>query len=421
MEALRAYNSDSDSDTEPTIEVTCELKGLARDTTCEPQASDSKKLPDNDVERSEISMKRKLSTGYITKRKFARLDDTVQQEVTSVLSTSSRDISLYLSSHATKQKGHARSHCMVPKSIPYVTFTQHTKPVLGLHWHPSDERLLLSCSLDGTVRLWDVLWQKECVATYTMQEVPIKKVLWTTNITMVSAGYDNCTFHTDVESGRVLSKLKHNGHVTALAIHPEDTNSLLTGTSKSELHRWDLRCSKEVNKYKGAGGSILDILFLKGGDQFVASSDIERRSGYSQALNIWDYDSGVVLASQLYFEPYSCPFLRLHPVESVFLAQSNASYLTIFSSKKPYKMNKFKRFEGHSLDGYSVGFDVSNDGSIICSASATGTTIFYDYFSTNVLKCIPLATSSTLSVEWHPKLPSTVAVSSWDGHIFCLK
>ena len=415
MEALRAYNSDSDSDTEPATEV-----------TCEPQSSNSWKLPDDGVERSEISMKRKLSTGYVSKRKFARLENTVQQ-VTSVLSTSSRDISLYLLSHSTKRlQDHTRSgtrqyHCMVPKSTPYLTFTQHTKPVLGLHWHPSDERLLLSCSLDGTVRLWDVLWQKECVATYTMQEVPIKKVLWTTNTTMVSAGYDSCAFHTDVESGRVLSKLKHNGHVTALAIHPEDTNSLLTGTSKSELHRWDLRSSKEVIEYRGAGGPILDILFLKSGDQFVASSGIERKSGCSQALNVWDYDSGVVLVNQLYFEPYSCPFLRLHPVESVFLAQSNASYLTVFSSKNPYKMNKFKRFEGHSLDGYSVGFDVSNDGSIICSASATGATIFYDYFSTKVLKSIPLATSSTLSIEWHPKLPSTVAVSSWDGHIFCLK
>lgn len=414
MEALTAYNSDSsdnDSDTGPTAEATCEPHSM--------------KLP-NGVERSEIPMKRKRFTGYISKRKSVRLESIVQDEL-SVLSTSSRDISVYrFSSQSTQQfQDHhtsaRRHHCMVPKSTPYLTFTQHTKPVLGLHWHPSDERLLLSCSLDGTIRLWDVLWQKECVATYEMQEVPIKTVLWTTNTTMVSAGYDSCAFHTDVESGRVLSKLKHNSHVTALAVHPEDTNSLLTGNSKSELHRWDLRCSKEVTEYRGAGGSILDILFLKGGDQFVASSDIERRSGCSQAMNVWDYDSGVVLASQLYFEPYSCPFLRLHPIESVFLAQSNANYLTVFSSKKPYKMNKFKRFEGHSLDGYSVGFDVSNDGSIICSANVTGATIFYDYFSTKVIKSIPLATSTTLSVEWHPKLPSSVAVSSWDGHIFYLK
>lgn len=416
MDALTAYNSDSssdnDNDTKPSTGVHNPCKAHLHS--------------DSVVERNAIPMKRKRFTGYVSKRKSIRLEDSVQDELKCVLSTSSRDLSVYhFSSLPTKQfqdRATTRQHhCMVPKSTPYLTFSQHTKPVLGLHWHPSDERLLLSCSLDGTVRLWDVLSQKECVATYEMQGVPIKKVLWTTNTTMVSAGYDSCAFHTDVESGRILSKLKHNSHVTALAVHPVDTNILLTGNSKSELHRWDLRCSKEVSEYKGAGGSILDILFLSGGDQFVASSDIERRSGCSQAMNVWDYDSGVVLASQLYFEPYSCPFLRLHPVQSVFLAQSNANYLTVFSSKKPYKMNKFKRFEGHSLDGYSVGFDVSNDGSIICSANATGSTEFYDYFSTKLIKSIPLTTSSTLSVEWHPKLPSSVAVSSWDGHIFYLK
>lgn len=412
MEALTAYNSDSsdtvnDSDAEPTTE---------------PEAH-SMKLTNDGVDRIPVSVKRKRFTGYVSKRKSVRLENTVQDEVTSVLSTSSRDTSVYwLSSQSTKQFRDARQRrCVVPKSIPCLTFTQHTKPVLGLHWHPSDERLLLSCSLDGTVRLWDILWQKVCVATYKMQGVPMKEILWTTNTTMVSAGYDSCAFYTDVESGRVLSKLKHNSHVTALAVHPEDTNILLTGNSKSELHRWDLRCSKQVTEYRGAGGAILDILFLKDGDQFVASSDIERRSGCSQSMNVWDCHSGVVLASQLYFEPYSCPFLRVHPVDSVFLAQSNANYLTVFSSKKPYKMNKFKRFEGHSLDGYSAGFDISNDGSIICSANATGSTVFYDYFSTQLIKSIPLATSSTLSVDWHPKLPSSVAVSSWDGHIFYLQ
>ena len=411
MEALRAYNSDSSndaSDTEPATEVTFK--------------SQSMNLPeDRGVKTSEISVKRKRSTGYISRRKSARLEN-MQGELPSVLSTSSSDLSMYLlSSKSTKQLRDIYRHCAVPDSIPYTTFTQHTKPVVGLHWHPSDDRLLLSCSLDGTIRLWDVLWQKKCIATYAMQEIPIKKVMWITNTTMVGGGYDNHAFYTDVESGRILSKMKHNGYVTALAVHPEDPNFLLTGSSKHELYRWDLRCAKEITNYRGAGGAILDILFLKSGDQFIASSDIERRSGCSQAMNVWDYASGVVLASQLYFEPYSCPFLRLHPVESMFLAQSNANYITLFSSKQPYKMNKFKRFEGHVLDGYSVGFDVSNDGSIVCSASANGTIKFYDYFSTKILKSIPLTTSSTLSVEWHPKLPSTIAVSSWNGCIFCLK
>ena len=401
MEALKVYNSDeSDSDAEG---------GSQPASNCS--------VLDSIQTRKSVGMKRKPVTGYVSRRKSARPE---QQEPSSMSSTFSGDISSYLSSPSAK-RDHKSMRCVLPESTPYATFSLHSKPVLGLHWHPSDDRLLLSCSLDGTVRLWDTLWQKMCIATYTVQDVPMKTAAWVTSTAVICAGYDNCAFHADVVSGRILSRLKHDDYVTAVAVHPEDSNSLLTGSSRSEILRWDLRCCKEVSRYKGAGGQILDILFLKGGGQFVASSDIERKGSYGQTMTIWDYASGVALATQVYFEPYSCLCLRLHPTESVFLAQSNANYLIMFSSNKPYKMNKFKRFEGHVLDGYRVGFDVSNDGSIVCSASANGAVVFYDYSSTRTLISLPLATSSTLGVEWHPRLPSVVAVSSWNGHIFCLK
>ena len=411
MEALKAYNSDSDNDENDTDHV------LQTETGKYSSDNLSKRVQ---IQTENESKKRKPVAGYVSKRKCTRHIGIQQAEFSNMVSTSCIDISSYLSS-STKRE-HKQKRCMVPGSVPCLTFSQHTKPVLGLNWHPSDDRLLLSCSLDGTVRLWDALWQKVCLATYTMQDsIPIKRSLWIDNNTIVYGGYDNYAFHVDVESGRILSKLKHNSYVTALAIHPEDPNFLLSGNSKSEIHRWDLRCCEDVKTYNGAAGQILDILFLKGGEQFVASSDIERKSGYSQAMNVWDYTSGVVLAGQIYFEPYSCPFLRLHPIETVFLAQSSANYLTVFSSNKPYKLNKFKRFEGHSLQGNNVGFDLSNDGSIVCSASANGTVIFYDYSSTKILKSVPLATSSTICVEWHPHLYSTVAVSSWNGEIFTMQ
>lgn len=412
MEALRVYNSDSSNDDSDTESRSQSVNKCS--------AGNNIRKHEKDDVRDSPNMKRKLSPGYVSRRKAksARLE---QQEPSNMLSTFSGDISSYLSPTKELDNKPRHSECVIPET-PFVTFSQHTKAVLGLNWHPYDDRLLLSSSLDGTVRLWDALWQKRCIATYTTHDsVAMKRAIWVGGAKVICAGYNNCAFHMDVESGRILSRLKHNGYVTAVAVHPEDSNSLVTGNSKSEIHKWDLRCCKEVSSCKGAGGQILDILFLNGGDQFVSSSDIERRSSYGQAINVWDYTSGVVLATQVYFEPYSCPFLRLHPTEGVFLAQSNANYLIVFSSIKPYKLNKFKRFEGHSLDGYNVGFDVSNDGSIVCSASANGAAIFYDYSSTRTLKSLQLASCSTMGIQWHPRLPSVVAVSTWNGHIFCLK
>lgn len=49
-----------------------------------------------------------------------------------------------------------------------------------------------------------------------------------------------------------------------------------------------------------------------------------------------------MLSNQVYLEAYSCTSLKAHPDQKHFLAQSNGNYIAIFSTQKPYKMNKKK-------------------------------------------------------------------------------
>lgn len=39
----------------------------------------------------------------------------------------------------------------------------------------------------------------------------------------------------------------------------------------------------------------------------------------------------------------------MHPQEDSFVAQTNGNYIALFSSQKPYRMNKRKRYEGHKV------------------------------------------------------------------------
>ena len=48
-------------------------------------------------------------------------------------------------------------------------------------------------------------------------------------------------------------------------------------------------------------------------------------------------------------EAFTCTCLKVHPHESHFMAQSNGDYIALFSTRKPYKLNKFKRYEGHKV------------------------------------------------------------------------
>lgn len=307
------------------------------------------------------------------------------------------------------------------------SLTEHSKPVLSLDWHPTDPLLLLSSSLDGTVRLWDASPQgrgRACVASWSsLHSGSIWDAVWVTRNTILTGGADNLARYTDIETGQAKLTLQHRGIVTAIRCLPEGENSVITGDSNAHIQRWDLRVEgkRPVAEYLGAGGKILDIAFLRRGAEFVASSSIVRRNAANQALSVWDVKSTVTLSNQIYTEPYTCPCLRVHPMDATFLAQSNGNYIGIFSSNKPYRLNKYKRFEGHTVEGFAVGFDISSDGSLVCSASASGETRFYDYHSAKLMRSVKVSEAVCLSVAWHPLLPSTTAVSDWDGAVHILQ
>lgn len=51
----------------------------------------------------------------------------------------------------------------------------------------------------------------------------------------------------------------------------------------------------------------------------------------------------------LFQERYTVTRLCLHPKLNQFIAQTQGSYAAIFSTERPYKMNKNTRFEGHKV------------------------------------------------------------------------
>lgn len=310
-------------------------------------------------------------------------------------------------------------------SIPRHTkciLTEHSKPVLSLEWHPCDPRLLLSASLDGGVRLWDLESRGSvCVATYNLHSGAVRDVEWVTSETAITAGYDSTAVYVDVGYSKEIARLKHSAFVSVATAHPSDSNLVLSGDFDGRLQLWDLRSGNIIKHYKGACGKILDATFLPRGDTFVASTDIVRKNAFSQAMNIWDVDSGVTLTHQLYFEPFSCPCLRVNRNREEFLAQSNGNYVVVFSAKKPYKLNKRRRFQGHYVSGFDVGFDMNPDGTVLCSASSEGKVHFYDYFSTKVIRTLTLTNSACLAIAWNRLCPSQVVVSDWTGNIYVLQ
>ena len=292
----------------------------------------------------------------------------------------------------------------------------HEHAIMSLAWHPFHPSLLMSSSLDGFVKIWDTTSSDYCVAQYIAhagEAVPTAQ--WISNSHVLSGGYDKYAYQTDFMVMKQITKFSHEGLVTTIKAHPTDKNLFVSGDSCKNIETWDLRTGKSVNKYLGAGGQILDVEFLNDGIELVASSDMVRKNAASKLLIVWETSSTIVRSTQIYNEPYTCPCIRSHTSDNVFMAQSNADYIVIFSSHKPYRMNKHKRFEGHIVNGYNTQLDISPDGTFVASASANGLLYIFSYRSSRLIKTQSIGVSPTLAVKWHPHLSSTIACSSWNG------
>ena len=300
--------------------------------------------------------------------------------------------------------------------------TGHSKPVLSLEWHPVDHRLLVSAGLDGKVVLWDVKKKQVVTSCSFHGGSAVRDVEWATEESVLTAGYDCFAIQSDIGYEKELVRLKHDSYVSVVKSNPASVEAVLTGDSHGNLQMWDLRSGKVTKSYKGAGGKILDAAFLlQSQGAFVASSDIVRKNAFSQAINVWDIASGVTLTHQLYFEPFTCPCLKVHGDRGDILSQSNGNYVVIFAPERPFRLNKHKRFEGHSVSGFDVAFDMSPDGSVLCSASSEGNVHFYNYLSSRTAKILTVSGAACLGVSWSKRLPSSqVAISDWNGAIHIL-
>ncbi|XP_069008488.1 WD repeat-containing protein 25 [Embiotoca jacksoni] len=296
----------------------------------------------------------------------------------------------------------------------------HQGAVNTVKWCPSPHlsHLLLSASMDKTFKVWDGAESGRCLRVYTCHSGAVRDACWTPcGRHLLTGSFDNTAVITDVETGQQAAKLDNHFKVMCVALHPSNPEVFLCGGYSSAVKAWDSRSCKVVKMYKAGIQQTLDILFLRGGVDFITSSDCVSRDSADRTLIAWDYQTTAKVSNQIYHERYTCPSLALHPLEESFVAQTNGNYMAVFSSQQPYKMNKRRRFEGHKVEGYAIRCDFSLDGTILASGSSTGSAHFYDYHHARALHTLLAHSQPCLCVSQHPVLPTTVATCDWAGEI----
>lgn len=279
--------------------------------------------------------------------------------------------------------------------------------------------LLASAGMDHTICIWNV-WSRDQkkVRVLNYHNAAVKDVKWSKQgLSILSCGYDCSSRLIDVERGLETQVFKEDQVVGVIKFHPNNYNLFLSGGSKGFLRLWDIRVGKVAKEYFRGPSPILDVEFTIDAKQFISSSDISIGNISENSIIIWDISRQVPLSNQVYVEAYTCPCIRHHPFDSYFVAQSNANYIAIFSSRPPFKLDKYKRYESHGVSGFPIKCNFSSDGDKLVSGSSDGCIYFYNSRSTNLIKKIKAYEQPCTDVAFHPTMPNAVASCSWSGDV----
>ncbi|XP_058423687.1 WD repeat-containing protein 25 isoform X2 [Diceros bicornis minor] len=296
----------------------------------------------------------------------------------------------------------------------------HRGPVNSVQWCPvlSRSHMLLSASMDKTFKVWNAVDSGSCLQTYSLHSEAVRAARWSPcGQRILSGGFDFALHLTDLETGTRLFSGQSDFRITTLKFHPKDHSLFVCGGFSSEVKAWDIRTGKVVRSYKATIQQTLDILFLQEGSEFLSSTDASSRDSADRTIIAWDFRTSAKISNQIFHERYTCPSLTLHPREPVFLAQTNGNYLALFSAVWPYRMSKRRRYEGHKVEGYSVGCECSPDGDLLVTGSADGRVLLYSFRTASRARTLPGHAQACVGTTFHPVLPSVLATCSWEGDI----
>ena len=305
--------------------------------------------------------------------------------------------------------------CFIPKKLIH-TYTGHTKPIQKMKFFPKYGHFLFTCSLDGKVKLWDVMNNRKCLITYNGHTEGVRDIsLSNDGKRFLSAGFDKIARYWDTETGKVISSIPLRKVPFCISLNPSEDkqNEFLIGTSSKSIFQYDINKEKNeepVLEYGEHLGAVNTVTFIDYNRKFASTSD-------DRKILIWEYGSPVVITRISDPIMHSIPSVVLHPNGNHFLGQSLDNKIVVYDCKNGFKLNKKKKFVGHVNAGYACGLDFSPDGQFVCSGDTDGKIWFWSWRNCANYATIKAHDKICFDVKWHPLFPSLVASCSWDGTI----
>lgn len=239
----------------------------------------------------------------------------------------------------------------------------HTDRVNSAAFSPDGKQIVTaSFDFDGHVRIWNAETGKEILSlecpspVYSAAFSPDGKRI-------VSAGLDQIVRIWDIETNKVIRKLKgHTDRVNFAAFSP-DGKQIISASKDNTVRIWDVRLHPEIKhrRLKGHTDRVNFTAFSPDGKQIVSASD--------STVRIWDVETGKEIRK--YTNRIGYPMFS--PDGKWIVSSSYNNTVRIWDVETGEEILKL---EGHTSCVYFVAF--SPDGKRVVSASDDRTVRIWD-------------------------------------------
>jgi len=306
--------------------------------------------------------------------------------------------------------------CFVPKKVlQRWTNAGGGKGVQNVSFFPGTGHLMLSSSLDGKLKVWDVMGTvgRPLRRTYTGHSAAVRDARFDLDGSRIaSVSFDKHVNVWDTESGERLSSI-HMGSTRpyCMAWSPSDKNALIVGTSKRRIVQYDLRTGEIAIEYDHHLSTINTITFFDDGKKFVSTGDDKK-------VLVWEFNTPVPIKYITDPTMHVINAVSLHPSGQFFVGQSMDNSLQVYACGDKIGRVSKKIFKGHITAGYACQPSFSPDGHFLSSGDGDGMLWTWDWRSGRVLSKMRANESGPcIATAWHPLSPSWVATGGWDGSI----
>lgn len=132
---------------------------------------------------------------------------------------------------------------------PYIG---HAASVEDLQWSPTEAHVFASCSVDGSIAIWDIRSGKKPATSFKAHDADVNVISWNrlASCMLASGSDDGTTSVRDLrllkDSDAVVAEFKYHKHpITSIEWCPHDVSTLAVSSSDDQLTVWDFGVEKD--------------------------------------------------------------------------------------------------------------------------------------------------------------------------------